>query len=410
MSVYPYEPPSFLQGQTVDIIHKRMMDSMPPDIDKSEAQIPWDYTRPAAIEKAEFVGFELNEAIKIMFVHWSYGEWLDRHAEAEGLTRRAANKASGALTVKGKKGTEIAAGFQFSTVANLSASVIFEAIEDMTMDGEPDDSGLVNCSITVQAVEGGRKGNVPPDTIILMVKPETGIAYVTNPKAIIGGTPEESDDELRERILASIRSGISFTGCDADYIRWAKEVPGVGSAFVESEWDDPSLPDQFHWTDENGTRHCAGAVRLFLIDANGQPANEQIQATVYDHIIQSNNRTKRFAPIGATLTVAAPVPLFVSVEAALTLKTGENIDEVTERFKASLAEYWKVATVENDAYTVQSGSAENIIRYVHIGARLAETTGVEDYDPKSLTVNGEKANIVLPIGQYPVLQGVTLRE
>ncbi|MDR2168106.1 MAG: hypothetical protein LBE35_09710 [Clostridiales bacterium] len=87
-----YTPPDFLQGQTVDVIHERMMAAMPDDLDKSELSIPWDFTRPAANEKALLIELELNETIQLIFPHWAYAEWLDLHAELEGLVRRAANQ------------------------------------------------------------------------------------------------------------------------------------------------------------------------------------------------------------------------------------------------------------------------------------------------------------------------------
>ena len=51
---YPYTPPPFLQGQSADQIHSRMLENLPADIDKSQGNIPWDFTRPSALEKAEF--------------------------------------------------------------------------------------------------------------------------------------------------------------------------------------------------------------------------------------------------------------------------------------------------------------------------------------------------------------------
>lgn len=407
---YPYTPPPFLQNQSVDEIHSRMMNMLPDDIDKSELQIPWDYTRPAAIEKAEFVEFELNETIKTMFVLWADGKWLDYHAQREGISRKPANPASGNLLIKAKPGTIVTQDFQFATSANLTPSVIFEATETVVCDGEPNANGQVTAKIPVQALHGGINGNVPPDTIILMVKPDSNIFYVTNPKAMTGGTPEETDDELRERVLEAIRYGVSYTGCDADYVRWAKEISGVGNVIVDPEWDDPDLPESFHWTDNNGVRRCAGAVRLLIMDTNGSPANQQILDAVYNYIICPNNRTERKAPIGATLTVAAPSPLYVDISATVTFKEGEIRDTVIERFKANLTKYWLAAASENDIRDIQSGTAQNYIKYVFVGSTLAATAGIANYDHASLLVNGGTADILIPLGEYPVTREVYLGE
>jgi uncharacterized phage protein gp47/JayE len=460
-----------------------MMAALPEDIDKSEHNIPWDYTRPAALEKAEFVEFRLNEAIKTIFPHWAYNEWLDYHAEAQGLSRRPANRASGTVMVSGVPGTTVAEGFQFATQANLTPSVIFEATEETTLGtgeyvitdmGTPPEpviritlnvptqrpllltlqpgSGLdtgelllqngettleaytfdigggadqvtglmdalattpsayftaeqlagsgkplvsvmqapIGTEIPIQAVEGGNGGNVPPDTVILMVRPESGISYMTNPQATTGGTPEESEDELRERILSMIRLGMSYTGCDADYVRWAREVPGVGNAIPDAEWAGP------------------GTVRLFVIDGNGLPANQQIIDAVYTHIIHPENRMERLAPIGATLTVAAPVPIYVDVAAKVTLREGENTQTIMERFTENLNAYWLRAVSETELFDVEAGTGANYIKYVFVGSTLAETAGIANYDHTSLTVNGGTDDILIPIGMYPVTRGVNL--
>ena len=500
---YPYTPPLFLQNQTVDTIHQRMLDALPDDIDKSELSIPWDFTRPAATEKAEFIQYRLNETVKLMFPHWAYNEWLDLHAQLEGLTRRAANNASGNVEVVGRPGLVVAQGYQFATPANLTPSVIFEVTEEVTLDNgsytfmakattpvaviqltlnapsqrpltltlqstaDPDTGELllqdgatvleqftfdtsegtdqvtalidavaaqgstyftltqladsteplvtitqwtIGTTIPIQAVEGGRNGNVPPDTIILMVRPDSGISYITNPEATTGGAPEESDDELRERVLDAIRRGISWTGCDADYVRWAKEVPGVGQAITDPEWDDPNLPDNFAWIDAGGNRRKAGAVRLFVIDANGIPANQQILDAVYNYIIHPEDRMLRKAPIGATLTVVAPQPLYIDVSATVTLEEGENLDTVKGRFQENLDRYWLEAASENGLFDVQSGVAQNFVKYVFVGATLANTAGVANYDHSTLLVNGGTSDILIALGEFPVTGEVVLDE
>jgi uncharacterized phage protein gp47/JayE len=482
-----------------------MLAALPNDIDKSEPSIPWDFTRPAAIEKAEFVQFELNETVKLMFPHWAYNEWLDLHAQLEGIARRPSNRASGHVKAIGKPGLVVAKGYQFATLANLTSSVIFETTEEATLGNgdytimdagvpptavmrlalkapsqrplrvtirpttdDPDAGELllldgatvleqfafdasegidqvtalmdavtaqgstyftlakladsaakplahvaektIGTAIPIQAVLGGRIGNVPPDSIILMVKPEAGISYIANSEATTGGAPEESDDELRERVLDAIRYGVSWTGCDADYVRWARAVPGVGHAVTEPEWNDPSLPEEFHWVDAEGVRHCAGAVRLFVIDSNGLPANQQILDAVYESIIHPEDRMQRKAPIGATLTVAAPVPLYVDITARVILKDGETLDTVTKRFKENLNKYWLEASTENDMYNVYTGAARNYVKYVYIGAILAETAGMADYDHETLLVNDDTENVLINFGTFPVTGVVDLYE
>ncbi len=401
---YPYTPPPFLQGQSADQIHGRMLEALPADIDKSQGSIPWDFTRPSALEKAEFVEFTLNEAIKLIFAQWSYGEWLDLHGEKVNCIRRAANHASGKLVVTGKAGTIIPSGYQFATVADLTASVIFETVGESVLEGMPDSNGQVTNEVDIRAVDGGLIGNVEADTIKLMVKPLTGISYLSNPEDITGGTELETDDEYRKRVLDAMRNGTSMTGCNADYVRWGKEVAAVGQVIVDPEWNDPSLPAGFHYTDQHGNENCAGAVRLMIIDSNGLPANQQILDAVYLHIAGTGKRDPaRLMPTGAHLTVAAPTALTVDIRANVQIEAGEDIGTIEKRFREDLDQYWMEVGQEA---TENAADYTGYIRWVQVGAILAKTSGVKDYT--GLTINGGTANIAVAYEQYPVTGEVAL--
>ena len=377
------------------------MNNLPPEIDKSEAQLPWDFTRPAAIEKAEFVEFNLNEAIKAMFPHWASGVWLDMHAQTQGLSRRPARNAFGYLLVVARQGTVIPQNFQFATVSNLTPSILFQSTDDVTFDADTPDvtpppgviiSGMVVKLVPVESVVAGTVGNVPPDSVKLMLTPDTNVSYISNQESITGGTPAESDDDLRERVLEAIRYGISYAGRDADYVRWAKEIAGVGSVVVDPEWMGP------------GT----GTVRLFIVDSNGVPANIEILEEVFDYIIRPDDRMERLAPINAILTVAAPEPVEITITASVLITADTDIPTVTEAFKLNLDKYWLSAATEFSSQQIQAGYGTNTVRYVFIGAALADTAGVIDYDHMSLTVNGAADNINIPIGFFPVTGEVTL--
>lgn len=401
---YPYEPPEFLQDQSADEIHERMLENLPDDIDTSQGNIPWDFTRPSALEKAEFVEFTLNETIKLIFPQWSYDEWLDYHGEKVNCIRKPANPASGKLSVTGAVGTLIPSGYQFATPADLTASVIFETLESHVLEGEPDGNGQVTNEVDIRAVEGGLLGNVAADTIKLMVTPMNGISYITNHEVMTGGVEAEEDGDYVIRVLDAMRNGSSMTGCIADYVRWGKEVAAVGQVIVDPEWNDPALPEKFHYTDRKGNDRCAGAVRLIIIDSNGLPANQQILDAVYLHIAGVNDYDPaRLMPVGAHLTVEAPAGVKVDISADVLLGDGEDIAAVTKRFKENLAGYWlEVGQEATDDATDHTG----YIRWIQIGAVLAKTAGVKDY--AGLAVNGSTGNIAITQTQYPVTGEVGL--
>ena len=366
MSIPEFVPPSFLNGQDAETIHKRMMENLPPDIDDMENGFPWDFTKPTALEKAEMLEFHLVETLKIMFPMWAYDEWLDYHAKGRGITRKPANAASGELLITGIPGTTIPAGFKFAAPATADSPAIeYETTEKFTI-GE---DGTVRVQVT--AVEPGTKGNVPANTVTLMMTPIKGITSVNNEAAITGGTEVESDDELRNRIMEiDAASEASFVGSDGDYKRWAEEVPGVGTALVMPEWAGP------------------GTVKVVVIDANGQPANQAIITAVYNNIMSPDDRLQRKAPIGATVTVEAPTAKEINYSFTLELKAGENQETVLERFKAQLRTYYVEA------------KKEGVVRYNRVSSILTNTEGVKDFT--GLTMNGGTVNIVLEEDEYPV--------
>ena len=228
-----FTPPSWYIGETAEQIQARMMKQLPPDIDNIEGGFPYDFTMPTALEEDELINFVLIETIKIMFPAWAYGIYMDYHAAGVGLTRRAAAHAVGVITVTGVPGTQIPEGTIFCVPAVGDTPAIEYATQSVAAIGtaaEEEAYGTVD--IPVQAVEGGVTGNVAADTVVFMAP----------------------DDDLYERIvLQEQTAGESFTGCDADYIRWAKEVDGVGTVLVDAQFEETHP----NW------------VKLIVLDSNG---------------------------------------------------------------------------------------------------------------------------------------------
>lgn len=369
--------PSWLQDQDADTIHQRMMERLPADIDKTEGGFPYDFTRPTALEKAELLEFFLPETLKIMFPQWAYGEWLDLHATGLGLTRRPPNRATGTVTVEGVPGTIIPAGFVFAVPAvGSSPAIEFYTQEEATIP----DAGTAN--IPIAAVEAGASGNVAAASITIMASPITGITTITNEAKTSGGTAEENDDTLRERIAELEKTAnTSFVGCDADYIRWAKEIAGVGTVLIDTQYEE----EHPNW------------VRLVILDANGEPGNAQILEDVYNHIMRPDDRIQRLAPIGAVLFVEAPNGTTIDYYiGGLKLETDTDLDTVLAAFRQNLRTYYITA------------KEEGVVRYTRACAVLSDTAGVVDFD--TLTLNGGTENLTILTDGYPVTGNVETGE
>lgn len=373
-NVTSYTPPEILDDMDEETIRARMLENLPGDIDKTEGGFASDFTFPAAIEKADAM-IVLNEIIQIFFPEWAYGEYLDMHARAAGLSRKSATAASGKLKVTGVEGTLIPKGFVFSTPATaVTSNVEYATLEDAVIPGDSEERTVY---IDIQCTENGPVGNVPANSVTLMASPIGGIADITNEDAITGGTDDETDGDLRQRIMENDKSNeSSFVGNDADYKRWAKEIDGVGSVTVVPEWEGA------------GT----GTVKLIIMDANGDPANEKTLKNVYNHIMSPENRDKRLAPIGAILTVVTADSVDLTITAQITLEDDADIDSVTAAFKVRLSAYFDEA------------KQEGCVRYTRVGSVLSGTAGVADY--KELYINGTRNNVAIDVDDYPALKSV----
>lgn len=345
--------PEFLQNCSTDANHKKMIAIMPADIDLSEGSHGWNMTRPTALAMAEMCEYYLVRTLELILPEWSYGEFLDGHAKSRNMVRRAATAASGEITITGEAGTAIPSGSLFSTAAvNDEPSVDYAATESATIPA----GGSV--TIAIQCTQTGIVGNTAANTIVLVSSKNTGITSVTNAEAVTGGTEEETDESLRERIAEHDQSqGDSYTGTVADYKRWATSVAGVGEATIISAQDD------------------SGLVQIILTDSNGDPATEAICKAVYNYIMRPDEPDKRLAPIGASVAVDPPATMTIGIKATVELEDNATIEAVKAAYKAKLAEYLTVAFSDGE------------IKYTRVAAALASTAGVNDFANLQIGIN-----------------------
>ncbi len=363
-----FQVPDFISNETVESIHARMMKALPDDIDKSEGQFAWDFTRPTALEKQYFVEFVLLEAIKMIFPMYSSGEFLDYHAKLRNMLRKAATAATCIITVTGSPGIIIPKNSMFSTESDGSSSIDFLTVQDAVI---PENG---NVQIPVMCSEAGSVGNVGIGTITIKSSNlSNGITNVINNDAASGGTDEETDEDFRNRIVEYDKNiDVSYVGSIFDYRRWALSVDGVGEAIVIPASDD------------------SGTVTIVILDSNGAPATEQLCKAVSDYIMRPDDSMARLAPINAVLEVKPPQTRTISVSAHIKLNEGAVLNDVKKSFNENLKQYFISAVNEEE------------IKYSKIGAVLLSTNGISDYISTSLKVNGSTSNISVSKTELPV--------
>lgn len=363
--------PSFIEEATTENIHKKILGYIPDDIDKSEGSFVWDIaSRPVARTLSYLVQYALVEGVKIAFPKYSYGEYLDDLAKSNSLQRKAATHSTGTITVTGTAGVSIPVGSVFSTEsASDTESIDFETTEKAVI-GE---SGTVD--IAVQCTEAGTNGNVSVGTIIMKSSDlPDGITAVTNAEPTKGGTDEEDDESLIERIENAEQSkSVSFVGSVSDYKRWAESVDGVGEAIP--------IPAQDN----------SGMVTIILTDANGDPASEALCQAVYDQIIGvKEDQSDRMTNInGNLLTVKAPKTVNITVSATVYLDNTVSLSEIKTAYLTALNKY--LTTVNSTGK----------VKYSDICSLLHSMNGVEDYS--AVTLNGGITNISLEKDEIAVV-------
>ena len=125
---------------------------------------------------------------------------LDRHAEARGITRLAAERAKGALRFSVSQAAASDLAIPAGSVCLTRSGEAFETTEEGVLK-----AGELSVDIPAQAVETGAAGNAAAGRIALMSPYPAGIQRCTNPAAFTGGRDREGDESLRARVLGSFR-------------------------------------------------------------------------------------------------------------------------------------------------------------------------------------------------------------
>ena len=374
-----FKIPSFLDQSSEEEIHKKMLDILPDDIDKSEGGYVYDLTRPTAIEVSRMKEFELVEALKLIWPRYAEGAYLDYHAETRGFQRKEAINATGVLHITGTAGTVIPEGSIFTTESiNDEPEKEYETLEEAVITSE----GSVD--VKIQCTEPGLNGNSANNTVNLEEDLIDGITEVTNPAPITGGAEEEDDESLRERIMEYDQSqGDSFVGNISDYKRWALSVEGVDTATIFSPQDN------------------SGKVKIVITPSNDELDLQELKDKVTNYIMSPDNPENRLAPINALVEVVTPDKLVINIIATVELKPGADLVTVTNAFKKSVNSYLKT--------TVDEGK----IRYTQISNLLGDTEGIYDYSGllicKEGEIEGKTDNILVDPNVIPEA-AVTLHE
>ena len=360
--------PSFLESYTADDVYASMRAMLPDDIDSSEGSHTWNLLMPTAMVASELCEYVLPQVIQLIFPEWSYGEYLDAHAQVRGMTRKEATPATGEITITGAENTVIPVGSMFST-ASLNTddpSISYVTTEAATIPA----TGSV--TVSIECAEAGSQGNTAANTIIFLSSTVVGITGVTNEDPVTGGTDEESDEALIARIVEYDQTqSDSYVGNIADYKRWSMSVAGVGNASIVPAQD------------------ATGTVTIVITDANGDPASEDLCTAVYNYIMRPDNPIARLAPINALVDVVSPTTVDIGVQATVEIVEDAVLSDIAAAFQTQLNAYMTEAMTDQE------------VKITKIGAILSAIDGVNDFADLQIG-KGSEGSITYGTSNIPI--------
>lgn len=224
--------------------------------------------------------------------------------------------------------------------------------------------GLISGSVTASAEEVGSAYNLSAYTIVSPTQPLSFLSQVTNVQAASGGTDAETLDQTIARGLTELRVR-SLVSAD-DFEIAAETILGQGS-----------VAKAIGLLSKDKTETELGAVHLFLLNANQEPANDaQIN-------LVSSSLSRRIQ-LGTSLYISPMELLNISGSLIARLTPGANVDQVVADLWEAYQNYLNPST-----YPVGQDIVMNEVEY-----HLRLTGGVINI--QTLSLNGSPTNIAIP--------------
>lgn len=346
-----------------DNLQYEMLSEVDEKYNKSVGSFLWDILKSVAIKISEIYA-NLTTVYDRFDVNKLIGEDLETFVtQRTGLTRTQATKSTGVLSVTGTGTLNI--GDLFETASGVQ----FQATETKTI--------TTSDTINIECVNLGTIGNVEANTIIYMPVTLQGITACTNVSATSGGYEEETDNNFRDRYLDYVQNPV-LSGNKASYLTYAKSVAGVGDARVIPLWDG------------------VNTVKILIIDANKQPADTTLIATVQEFIDpNSNGLGDGVAPLGAYCTVASATARNIAISVTITKSTAFTESEVTTNIEESIVNYLKSIAFNQD-----------YVSYAMLSYAILTSQGVSD--STGLLVNTGTSNITLLDSEVAILGSLVI--
>lgn len=296
-----------------------------------------------------------------MFPHTATGEQLELHAAQRGLERRRGEKATGKIVFEMDMPPEFDVLIPAGTICTTAdGSLRYVTSRDYTLH-----RGSSMLMADCEAEHSGKKYNIGTGKIKTIVTYFSVGLSIDNATSFTGGTDDESDEELRERIFESYR--VSPNGANAAYLEAiAESVEGVASAHALK---DPNTP---------------GYVLVIVGGRGAAPSQEAIA--------QVRLLMEQAKPLGLTLLVEPTAIQMVDVSVKIKPGSGYSFDKAKALAEETITEFFLALSVAQE------------FKLSELGKALLETEGVDNYAFQSMEDVLPNQTAMIKLGTLTVTQ------
>lgn len=286
------------------------------------------------------------------YIHWISRQlfsdtadefFLAMHGNIRKIFRKVAAQAEGPAEFDAKPGDILPA----KTPIKRQDGQEYETTADVVADA----SGIIHAPI--RGLEAGTDGNAVAGTELSLVSPVPGVPSISQSgrvaaPGILGGLNIENVESWRARIVYRWQNP-ERGGSTADWVRWARAVPGVANAYCQrhwmglgtigmiivADWESGSpIPDAITVRRcqeylEDPQRRPPGPSEVFVIPAVGKPVDLVIKGLVPD--TEASRKAVRAELADLFLREAEPGKAMprTHLTEAISVATGEYDHELT---------------------------------------------------------------------------------
>lgn len=293
----------------------------------------WRTLEPAQVEMLLIQAFayrelllrnQIQDAALQNLIEYARFPMLDHLGALLGVVRLPAEAARTTILltlVEGHGDVVIPSG---TRVSSSDGRTIFEIIQDYEVL-----TGTDSVSVTAIAQQSGKAANdYAIGTISVILDPQAYLATASNTSPSEGGSDEESDEQLRERIRLA-PSAFSNAGSYKAYEFWAKSAsPLIIDVYVDNQRykDGDTIPDGYSIGDP-----IPGTVEVFpLIESLDETPSEILDA------VEAVLNPEKIRPLNDDVKATSPTAINTTIVVNLILYEGSVQADIVPIVEASL--------------------------------------------------------------------------